>query len=270
MADTIMWSRSKQVNTNLVIKLNGGGTEGTNLFTYNGSGAKTINITPSSIGAAASSAVKTYAAGTGLSLSGTTFNHKVSVTAANRGPTANATLGPGGQVSVPYIDHDAQGHVTSSANRTITLNSNILDTGDIVTALGSATSNSKVLGAKLTADNINSLSSKITTIQNKLSAYIMFGDYVSSLYTISGNGTAKAKVTIPMQSGYTRVVWYVSVNNRDDGSGESYGNVYRIYYSDDNTYIVGIRNLSSSTIKIHAIVRCVYVKNSYIKDLGEH
>lgn len=41
-----------KVNTNLIIKLNGGTTEGTNLFTFNGSTAKTINITPSAIGAA--------------------------------------------------------------------------------------------------------------------------------------------------------------------------------------------------------------------------
>lgn len=40
---------------NLVIKLNGGTTEGTNQFTYNATGAKTINITPAGIGAAASS-----------------------------------------------------------------------------------------------------------------------------------------------------------------------------------------------------------------------
>ena len=46
---------ANKVNTNLIIKLNGGSTEGTNLFTFNGSTAKTINITPSSIGAAASS-----------------------------------------------------------------------------------------------------------------------------------------------------------------------------------------------------------------------
>ena len=37
------------------IQLNSGTTEGTNQFTYDGSAAKTINITPSSIGAAASS-----------------------------------------------------------------------------------------------------------------------------------------------------------------------------------------------------------------------
>lgn len=44
-----------KVNNSLAIKLNGGSTEGTNLFTFNGSAAKTVDITPSAIGAAASS-----------------------------------------------------------------------------------------------------------------------------------------------------------------------------------------------------------------------
>lgn len=39
---------------NLVVKLNGGTTEGTNQFTYNATGTKTINITPAGIGAATS------------------------------------------------------------------------------------------------------------------------------------------------------------------------------------------------------------------------
>lgn len=46
---------ANKVNSNLIVKLNNGETEGTNLFTFNGSVAKTINITPSAIGAAASS-----------------------------------------------------------------------------------------------------------------------------------------------------------------------------------------------------------------------
>lgn len=46
---------ANKVNSNLIVKLNNGETEGTNLFTFNGSAAKTINITPSTIGAAASS-----------------------------------------------------------------------------------------------------------------------------------------------------------------------------------------------------------------------
>ena len=44
-----------KVNNNLIIKLNSGSTEGTNLFTFNGSTEKTINITPAAIGAAAAS-----------------------------------------------------------------------------------------------------------------------------------------------------------------------------------------------------------------------
>ena len=44
-----------KVNKALTVKLNGGTTEGTNMFTFDGSAEKVVNITPSSIGAAASS-----------------------------------------------------------------------------------------------------------------------------------------------------------------------------------------------------------------------
>ena len=44
---------ANSVANSIAIKLNGGTTEGTNLFTFNGSAAKSINITPSGIGAAA-------------------------------------------------------------------------------------------------------------------------------------------------------------------------------------------------------------------------
>ena len=52
---------ANSVKTSLIIKLNGGATEGTNLFTFNGSAAKTVNITASSIGAATSSHTHTKA-----------------------------------------------------------------------------------------------------------------------------------------------------------------------------------------------------------------
>lgn len=45
---------ANSVKSNLIVKLNSGSTEGTNLFTFNGSTAKTIDITPSAIGASAS------------------------------------------------------------------------------------------------------------------------------------------------------------------------------------------------------------------------
>lgn len=46
---------ANKVNSSLTVKLNGGTTEGTNMFTFNGSAAKSVNITASGIGAAASS-----------------------------------------------------------------------------------------------------------------------------------------------------------------------------------------------------------------------
>ena len=110
----------------------------------------------------------TYTAGRGLSLSGTQMGHSNSVTAGNRGPTSNATVSPGSKFTVPQIYYDAYGHVTSSAtNRTMTLNSSILDTADILTSLSGVSSNSKVLGAKLVADAINSLKSQVSTLNTK-------------------------------------------------------------------------------------------------------
>lgn len=65
---------ANSVKTSLIIKLNGGTTEGTNQFTFNGSAAKTINITASSIGASASSHTHSY-----LPLSGGTLTGQLTV-----------------------------------------------------------------------------------------------------------------------------------------------------------------------------------------------
>lgn len=72
---------ASKVTNNLIIKLNSGSTEGTNLFTFNGSVAKTVNITPSAIGAAASSHTHSY-----LPLSGGTLTGTLTLKAD---PTAN-------------------------------------------------------------------------------------------------------------------------------------------------------------------------------------
>ena len=84
--DSLIWKKSKQVNTNLVIKLNSGTTEGTNQFTFNGSTAKTINITPVSIGAAAAS-------------------HGTHVSYGTAAPKANGTASAGSASTVSRSDH---------------------------------------------------------------------------------------------------------------------------------------------------------------------
>ena len=81
----------------LVIQLNGGNTEGTNKFTFNGSAAKTINITPGSIGAAAAS-------------------HGTHVTYGTSAPKANGTASAGSANSVSRSDHVHPLQTTVSGN----------------------------------------------------------------------------------------------------------------------------------------------------------
>lgn len=127
-----------------------------------------------------------YTAGRGLSILSSEIGHSNSaIPAGNRGPTANATVSPGGTFSVPQIYYDAYGHVTSSAaNRTMTLNSSILDTSDILTSLSGVTSNQKVLGAKLVADAINSLNTQVSTLNSKIDENTTV-NFVPSTYTES-------------------------------------------------------------------------------------
>ena len=61
---------ANSVKTNLTIKLNSGTTEGTDLFTFNGSTAKSINITPNAIGAATSDHTHSYLPLSGGTLTG--------------------------------------------------------------------------------------------------------------------------------------------------------------------------------------------------------
>lgn len=62
----------------------------------------------------------TYSAGSGLSLSGTTFNHSNNVTAATAG-TSSATSSINGTIAIPYVTYDSQGHITKSGTHTHTL-----------------------------------------------------------------------------------------------------------------------------------------------------
>ena len=88
---------ANSVANSIIIKLNGGSTEGTNLFTFNGSAAKTINITPSAIGAAASS-------------------HGTHVTYGTSSPVVAGTASAGSASSVSRSDHVHPAQTTVSGN----------------------------------------------------------------------------------------------------------------------------------------------------------
>ena len=88
---------ANSVKTSLIVKLNGGTTEGTNMFTFNGSAAKTVNITPSSIGAAAAS-------------------HGTHVTYSTNAPLAAGTASAGSAATVARSDHRHPLQTTVSGN----------------------------------------------------------------------------------------------------------------------------------------------------------
>ena len=88
---------ANSVKTSLVIKLNGGTTEGTNMFTFNGATAKSINITPAAIGAAAAS-------------------HGTHVTYGTDAPKANGTASAGSAISVSRSDHVHPAQTSVSGN----------------------------------------------------------------------------------------------------------------------------------------------------------
>ena len=88
---------ANKVNSSLKVQLNSGTTEGTNQFTFDGSAAKTVNITPSSIGAAASS-------------------HGTHVTYSTSAPAANGTASAGSANNVSRGDHVHPLQTTVSGN----------------------------------------------------------------------------------------------------------------------------------------------------------
>ena len=111
---------ANSVKSNMIVKLNSGSTEGTDMFTFNGSASKTVNITPSTIGASASSHIHSA---TDIS-SGTLAADRLptsGVATGNYGPSADSSPGHNGTFSVPYITVDAKGRVTSASTKTITL-----------------------------------------------------------------------------------------------------------------------------------------------------
>ena len=88
---------ANKVAQSLVVKLNGGTTEGTSQFTFNGSAVKTVNITAASIGAAASSHTHSNYVPTTRTINGKALSNNVTLTAAD-------------------VNADAKGSATSALN----------------------------------------------------------------------------------------------------------------------------------------------------------
>ena len=128
----------------------------------------------------------TYSAGTGLSLSGTTFNlTNTGVTANTYGPSANVSGSYGATISVPQITVDAQGRITSIVNRTYTsvdTNTNTTySAGTGISLSGTTFSNSGVRSIATGSAN-----GTISVNTNGTSADVAVKGLGSAAYTNSG------------------------------------------------------------------------------------
>lgn len=153
--------------------------------------------------------------GTGLTMSSETLNHSNSITAKTAyGSTATTASANGGKIVVTDVKYDAQGHITGSTDRTITLSQTTYTLAGLMgsTAKGSATQPVYWNGTAWT--------NTTHTLGKSVPADAKFTDTVYSLPTASSTlGGVKTTSTVSATTGLTAcpiidgVVYYKDTNN---------------------------------------------------------
>lgn len=154
--------------------------------------------------------------GTGLTMSSETLNHSNSITAkASYGSTATTASANGGSITVTDVKYDAQGHITGSTDRKITLSQTTYTLAGLMgsTAKGSATQPIYWNGTAWTNTTY--------TLGKSVPADAKFTDTVYTLPTASSStlGGVKTTSTVSSASGYTAcpiingVVYYKDTNS---------------------------------------------------------
>ena len=213
---------SGSVSNNLKIQLNSGTTEGTNQFTFNGSAAKTINITPSSIGA--------------LPLSGGTMTGKITTPNNSQGITIgdDATL----------CDRNIADHIviegSTAANGGITFGSgkdtniyrggaNILKTDDTMNAVGGFQWNGQSLDNRYAAYSHGTHLTLGTGASNAAA-----GNHTHNAIESRGNVSCETGANVrPAVMGLSMAQVY------SNGYPTTYGNVISLRGAGDGQILVG-------------------------------
>ena len=224
--------------------------------TFNGTTGKIIKDSGYTIASSVPSNAKfsdtTYSSGTGLSLSGTTFNHSNSVTAKTAyGSSATTASANGGTIVVTDVKYDAQGHITGSQDRTITLSENykgtvtsvkltqgtgitVSDSGTAITGSGERTvslntaATGTIGGVKIGKDNS---SYSVTANTSSISADVTSGKY----YAVEIDKNDKAFVYVPWANDthYTTKIYAGASGTAENSAATS--NPY-IKIADNTTY----------------------------------
>lgn len=178
---------------NLVVKLNGGTTEGTNQFTYNATGAKTINITPAGIGSyTKSESDSKYPTKTGSGASGT-WGINISGNASNADKLDGTHKRTGDTYwgVIPFVETDGtfeigkylDFHVTSSDTKDYSTRVQAQGAYNNIVNLPTANGN-----IALTSDNVASASKLQTT-------HTLWGQNFNGTQNVSGNMSNVGKIS---------------------------------------------------------------------------
>lgn len=178
---------------NLIVKLNGGTTEGTNQFTYNATGTKTINITPAGIGAyTKSESDSKYPTKTGSGASGT-WGINISGNASNADKLDGTHKRTGDTYwgVIPYVETDGtfeigkylDFHVTSSDTKDYSTRVQAQGAYNNIVNLPTANGN-----IALTSDNVASASKLQTT-------HTLWGQNFNGTQNVSGNMSNVGKIS---------------------------------------------------------------------------
>lgn len=159
----------------------------------------------------------TYTAGAGLELSSTQFKHKNAVTAKTAyGSTATTASANGGSITVTDVKYDAQGHITGSTDRKITLSQTTYTLAGLGGVPTSRTVNGKALTSNisLTAGDVGAAAASHThgmiTSDGKLtnqSNKVMVVDADGSITAYGGTtvrsmiGAEAANTCLPLSGG---------------------------------------------------------------------
>ena len=153
--------------------------------------------------------------GTGLTMSSETLNHSNSITAKTTyGSTATTASANGGSITVTDIKYDAQGHITGSTDRKITLSQT---TYTLAGLMGSAAKGSATQPVYW---NGSAWTNTTHTLGKSVPADAKFTDTVYTLPTASSTlGGVKTTSTVSATTGLTAcpiidgVVYYKDTNN---------------------------------------------------------
>lgn len=180
---------------NLVVKLNGGTTEGTNQFTYNATGAKTINITPAGIGSyTKSESDSKYPTKTGSGASGT-WGINISGNASNADKLDGTHKRTGDTYwgVIPYVETDGtfeigkylDFHVTSS------------DTKDYSTRVQAQGAYNNIVNLPTANGNIALISDNVASASKLQNARSLWGNNFDGTTDVTGQINASNGIKLP-------------------------------------------------------------------------